>query len=96
MIKAIFRKNFFYKLLTVAFMTYGCISIISSQMQIANRRAELEALQNECEVQRIANKELERMVSLGDDDEYLERIAREKLDFAYPDERIFIDSSIFN
>ena len=39
------------------------------------------------------NTELERLISSGGEDEYMERIARDRLGYAAPGERIFIDMS---
>lgn len=41
----------------------------------------------------IANKELERILSDGTEEEYIERIAREQLGFAYPEEQVLVDIS---
>ena len=53
----------------------------------------LAAIEQQNEEQRIANKELERMLSDGTEEEYIERIAREKLGYAYPEEQVLIDIS---
>ena len=39
------------------------------------------------------NTELQRLYSAGESDEYIERIARDRLGYVAPDERIFIDMS---
>ncbi len=91
--KSFFSKNIILKIVVMCFMTYLCCNLVVTHLEIIDREQELEALKAACEAQRIANKELERMVSLGNDDTYVERIARDELDYAYPDERIFIDSS---
>ena len=46
-----------------------------------------------CEDQRIANKDIERLIVMGEDEEYVERIAREKLDYGYPNEHVYVDVS---
>ena len=46
-----------------------------------------------CEEQRAYNEEIEEILSREDDSEYIERVAREKLGYAYPDERVYIDIS---
>ena len=51
------------------------------------------ALEQQNEEQRIANKELERILSDGTEEEYIERIAREQLGFAYPEEQVLVDIS---
>jgi cell division protein FtsB len=39
------------------------------------------------------NKDLMRSIEAGLDEETVERLARERLDYAYPDEIIYIDIS---
>ena len=91
--KKFLGKNLVLKIVVMCFMTYICYTLVVTHIEIIHREKELEALIAACEEQRIANKELERMVSLAEDDAYIERIARDELDYAYPDERIFIDSA---
>ena len=52
-----------------------------------------DRLEQQNEEQRIANKELERILSDGTEEEYIERIAREQLGFAYPEEQVLVDIS---
>lgn len=49
------------------------------------------AMEEQVELQRLKNKDAE--LSLREDEKTLERTAREKLDYAHPDERIFVDIS---
>lgn len=50
-------------------------------------------LEQQYEIQRLENKELERQIAAGIDEEYITRVARDKLDYVYPDEKVFIDIS---
>jgi len=63
------------------------------QINLANRRRQLIELEQRVEIQRIANKELERQLAQGMDQMYIERIARERLGFIDPDETVYIDIS---
>jgi cell division protein DivIC len=76
-----------------SFIVYAVFVLVDLQLDIIARRSQLAELQEKCEEQRLENKEAQRLLSLGDDASYIERIAKEKLGFAYPDERIFIDTS---
>lgn len=68
-------------------------SLIASRIELSSKNRELEQIQVKVEQQRIENKETERLISMNEDKKYIERIARDKLDYAYPDERVFIDIS---
>jgi cell division protein FtsL len=81
------------KICIFAFVAYAAVLLINMQVNLAERKQQLNDLQIRHEVQRIANKELERQLEDGANQEYIERIAREKLDYVAPDERVYIDIS---
>lgn len=87
------KKSFLIRLCVLAFATYIAFTLVDLQVDISLRREQLLALQEKSETQRIANKELEQVLALGTDEKYIERVAREKLGFAYPDETVLIDAS---
>ncbi|MCH5352741.1 MAG: septum formation initiator family protein [Acutalibacter sp.] len=64
-------------------------------MRIMDKRSELATLQTQIEIQNAKNEEIKKTVSSLENDyglrEYAERKAREDLDYAKPDERIFVD-----
>lgn len=68
-------------------------TLLDMQVKLGERQKELSALQQQVELQEVENKELERKISAGLDDEKLEREARETLDYAGENERVFIDIS---
>ena len=77
----------------VCFVVYALISLVKLQMDVSARRQELESLQTQAEEQRLANKDSERALSAENDDEYYARIARERLNYGYPNERVIVDAS---
>ncbi len=87
------RKNLIFRICIFAFVAYAAVLLIDLQVSLASRKEELVGLQEKFEVRRIANKELERQLQQGMDMEYIERIAREKLDYVAPDEKVYIDYS---
>ncbi|MEG2086838.1 MAG: septum formation initiator family protein [Angelakisella sp.] len=64
---------------------------IKTQADVENMEQQLQSINQQVEHQRLVNKDLE--LSLRSSDEYLKRTAREKLDYAHPEERVFIDAS---
>ncbi|MEI3579860.1 MAG: septum formation initiator family protein [Acutalibacteraceae bacterium] len=76
-----------------AVLCYVVFSLVRIQGDIQKNREQLAALEQQNEEQRIANKELERVLSDGTEEEYIERIAREQLGYAYPEEQVLIDIS---
>ena len=62
-------------------------------MRIMEKKQELQYIKNQCEEQTLQNQELENVLSTGSELDHIERIAREKLGYAYPDERVYVDTS---
>lgn len=85
------KKVKILKFALVAFFLYFCFSFAIMQIDISNRKESLSASQKELKQQQYLNKEIESILDLGNSDEYIMRIAREKLGFVFPDERVFID-----
>ncbi|MCI8622222.1 MAG: hypothetical protein HFG26_01000 [Provencibacterium sp.] len=85
--------NRLVRLGVVIFAVYSGFTILQLQADVRARRTELAELQQKCEQQRIENKELELRLSAGDDADYIVRTARERLDFVYPYEKVFINAS---
>lgn len=64
---------------------------IKTQADVDRMEETLTSVTNQVEHQRLVNKDLE--LTLRDNEAFLERAAREKLDYAHPEERVFIDAS---
>lgn len=72
----------------------GCtISIVSNQSSIAEKKTELEQVQKQIDDLTADNEDLQRILESGDIDGYMERLAREEYNYAYPDEYRFYDTS---
>jgi len=87
------KSGFLVKIITLSFVACAAVSFIHSQSEVASKRRELAALNESIELQQTENDEVRRILDGDNDLEYIERIAREKLGYAYPDEKIFIDRS---
>lgn len=65
-------------------------SIISDNIRINDYQQQLEALDEKLQEVEESNSEISRYLEDGANlDDYIENMAREKLDYAKPDERIF-------
>ncbi|WP_054331129.1 FtsB family cell division protein [Merdimmobilis hominis] len=87
------RANPFFRLLVVGFTCYAVFAMVGLQVEIAKRQREIKELEDKCTQQEIDNKEIERLLAEGNNEDYIERVARDKLDFSYPNERILVDVS---
>ncbi len=87
------HKSIFLRLVLVGFLCYGAISFFMLQSNLVERNQQLEEINQKIKEQEQTNKELQTMLSEENYSEYIARVAREKLGYVYPDERIFVDVS---
>ena len=91
------RASLLLKIAIAAFSLYMVAALVNQQIQINAKTSQLNEIQRQLEEQNVKNEELERVLSdegsAGDgyDDAYIERYAREELDFAKPGERVFVN-----
>lgn len=83
--------RFFLRVGLVLIGGYLVAGLVFNQVDIAAKQKELQDLENQLEQQRQQNDELERVLESGSDQEIIERVARDKLGYAKPNERVFID-----
>ena len=67
--------------------------MVSLQLQIAEKKEEQARLQAQIEEQELRNAEIKALLESENSDEYVARIAREKLGYISPGERVFVDIS---
>lgn len=72
---------------------YLLVSLVYVQMDIVSKTQQLENLTSQVSSQQAANQELQRTLDVDDEADYLERVAREKLGYARPGERLYVDMS---
>ncbi len=90
------RKNsFLLKIVLLIFVGYVIFTFVNQQMQINQKKVEYEQKVQEVAVQNIKNEEMSKVVNSTDKEsqEYIEKIARENLDFAKEGERVFVNIS---
>ena len=87
------KKHVFLKLIVLLLLVYFISTLVTAQVQINNKREQLQQIEETCEEQLVANKELERQILLYQDEEYVQRAAREELGYGTADEKLYIDSS---
>lgn len=83
--------RFFLRAGLVLIGGYLVAGLVFNQVDIAAKQKELQDLETQLEQQRQQNDELERVLESGSDTEIIERVARDKLGYAKPNERVFID-----
>lgn len=77
----------------VVFALYVVLTLVNQQMKISEKKAQLEAIQNEIVIQEVKNDEMRQVNEFDDsqNDAYIERVAREEFDYSKKGERVFIN-----
>lgn len=81
------------KTATAVFAVYTAFTLVSLQLQIAEKKEEQALLQAQIEEQELRNAEIKALLESENSDDYVARIAREKLGYISPGERVFVDIS---
>ena len=87
------RRSIFLRVLLVAFLCYAVGSFVQLQAELSDRNNQLNELNAKIDQQQQTNKEYDTMLKEDNYSQYIAKIAREKLGYIYPDERIFVDVS---
>lgn len=87
-----YKGSFLLKFAVLCFAVFILVSLIGQQLQISEKREQLQMLQEQLNTQNIRNEEIQNSLENGGDlAEYAQRKARSELDYAKPGERVFVD-----
>ncbi len=97
------KKGFFSSRLSIiliaivalAFIVYALVSLSGIHSQIRERTEELNEIKDQITVQEIKNDSMSKTYNLTDSErsEFMERLARDELDFVKEGERVFVNVS---
>ncbi len=76
----------------VAILYVGYV-FVQQQIRLHDLRVEEKEVTAEIEQAQLENEELTHVMDIMDTDEYIEKVARQKLGFVKPDEQVFVDTS---
>ncbi len=91
--KRIITSKRIYILFLIIFVVYASSILIKQQIKLNSYAKQKEYYQNELQEKNDKNKELTAMQENVNSPEYIEEIARDKLDMYLPNERVYIDIS---
>jgi cell division protein FtsB len=80
------------KLIVAAICAVSIFSSIQLGVTISQQKHELDLLNTQIAEQTLQNREISQLITSADDG-YMERMAREKLGYVYPQERVYVDVS---
>lgn len=84
-------KKIYKKIIITLFLIYFVVTVISQQKTLNQYKSEASAYSKQLESAKDTNDELTATKSNIDSTEYIEEVAREKLDMYLPNERVYID-----
>lgn len=85
------KKNRIVGFALIAFTAYIVISLTFMSNDIKEKKEEIAQMQNQIDEKTILNKELQDVLDKGVSDDYVIKVAREKLKFVFPEERVYRD-----
>ena len=88
------KRKLYKRLLILLVIIYAIFTLVNQQKVIDQYTANSKELASKIEEQETYNKELVAEKENVNSKEYIEQIAREKLDMYYPNEKIYIDKGI--
>ena len=84
-------KKIYKNILIISFFIYFIVTVISQQKTLNQYKTEAATYSKELEEVQKTNEELTKTKENVNSPEYIEEVAREKLDMYLPNERVYID-----
>ena len=85
------KRSVGFSIALFVFVAIVMFNVITVHIDIAKKSEELEKAKAEYEALLAYNQELEAFLNSDDDEEYIIRMAREKLNLVFPDETVYCD-----
>ena len=86
------KKLFNIKIIAIfCAVAYLSVSLISAQFDLMTKRQQLAILEQQQQRVEMETQDIRRVLEIEDEAEYVERIAREKLGYANPNETVYKD-----
>lgn len=84
-------KKVYRNIIVAIFLIYFIVTVISQQKTLNQYKSETAAYSKQLETAKESNDELLETKANVNSPEYIEEVAREKLDMYLPNERVYID-----
>ena len=84
------KLPFFLQAVFVILLVYFAASLVNLQVQKSKGDQSLAVLKEQVREQELKNQERERLIEAEDKAEYIEKIARDELGMAYPEEKVIV------
>jgi cell division protein FtsB len=74
-------------------LVYIGITLFNLQMQISKKQSDLSTLSAQVTAQQTQNENTQRLLAMKNNDRLMESVAKDKLNFANPGEKVFINAT---
>ena len=88
------KKKLYKRLLVLAVILYAAFTLINQQKVINQYSKNSDDLSSQIEEEKSTNQKLLAQKEDVNSKEYIEQMAREKLDMYYPNEKIYVDKGM--
>ena len=88
------KKKLYKKLLIILVLAYAIFTLANQQKVLSQYTDTSDDLANQIEEQETYNKELVSEQENVNSKEFIEQMAREKLDMYYPNEKVYLDKGM--
>ncbi len=88
------KRNLYKKLLILLVLIYAIFTLVNQQKVINQYVSNSKELASKIEEQQTTNKQLVAEKDNVNSKEYIEQMAREKLDMYYPNEKVYMDKGM--
>ncbi len=78
-------------ILALVLFAYLSVSLITAQFDLVNKRQQLDILEQQKARVQLEVDDVRNTLEYESEEEYIERIARQRLGYANPDEKLFKD-----
>jgi cell division protein DivIC len=87
------KKSILLRFAVFAFAVYALAALIQQQVTLSEKKQELASVKQQIQIQEVKNSGLKDALVSGKNgqSEYIEKAAREGLDFSKPGERVFVN-----
>jgi cell division protein FtsB len=85
------KKSLLWRVAILVVFANILVVFVSQRITIAKKQAQYDALSGELTQQQVANEELKSLTEAENIATYVERIAREMLNYVFPGEKIFVN-----
>lgn len=88
------NRNIYKKILILIIAIYAIFTLVNQQKTLNQYSKNSEELTVQINEQKTYNEELAKQKENVNSEEFIEQMAREKLDMYYPNERVYVDQGM--